>query len=72
MTREKRKKINFSNIKKLYKYIYPHRVKFYIGIIFLLLNSLTVLIFPKLIGDLVKASQTSHYEINKIAIWLII
>ena len=72
MNRKKRKKIDLSNIKKLYKYIHPHRVKFYIGIIFLLLNSITVLIFPKLIGDLVKASETSNYEINKIAIWLII
>ena len=53
MKREKKSKLNFNSIKKLYKYIYPYKTRFYIGLIFLLLTSLASLYFAELIGELV-------------------
>ena len=67
-----KRRLNFKSIKKLYKYIYPYRTKFYIGLIFLLLTSLSSLYFAELIGELVKVATESQKKINKIALLLVL
>ena len=63
---------NLNNFKKLYAYIHPYKNQFYIGIIFLLLSSISSLIFPKLVGELVDGAIISETKIDTIAIWLLI
>lgn len=72
MKEQSREKLNFSNLRKLYKYISPYKTKFYIGIVFLLLTSIASLIFPELIGQLVEGATISQTNINQTAIWLVI
>jgi len=72
MKKEKRKKLNISSLRKLYKYVKPYKTRFYIGLVFLLLTSIAALIFPKLVGDLVDGSNISDSKINTIAIYLLI
>lgn len=67
-----KKKVNFSSLIKLYKYIKPYKTRFYTGIGFLLLTSFASLIFPKLVGDLIDGSSQSVEKINQIAIYLLI
>ncbi|MCH8553845.1 MAG: ATP-binding cassette domain-containing protein [Schleiferiaceae bacterium] len=45
------------NLVQLYTYIKPYRVQFALGLLFLMLSSLSNLAFPKLIGDLVNGAQ---------------
>lgn len=42
---------------KIFSYIRPYRTKFIIGMIFLLLSSLTMLTFPALLGAMIDAAQ---------------
>ena len=72
MNKNKKRKISFNSLKKLYKYIKPYKTRFYTGIVFLLLTSFTSLIFPKLVGDLIDGSSQSVEKINQIAIYLLI
>ena len=72
MNKTQKKKVNFSSLIKLYKYIKPYKTRFYTGIIFLLLTSFASLIFPKLVGDLIDGSSQSVEKINQIAIYLLI
>ena len=72
MNKTQKKKVNFSSLIKLYKYIKPYKTRFYTGIVFLLLTSFTSLIFPKLVGDLIDGSSQSVEKINQIAIYLLI
>jgi len=72
MKKEKRKKLDISSLRKLYKYVRPYKTRFYIGLVFLLLTSIAALIFPKLVGDLVDGSNISDSKINTIAIYLLI
>ena len=63
---------NFNSIKKLYKYIYPYKTRFYIGLIFLLLTSLSSLYFAELIGELVKVATESQKKIDTTALSLVV
>ena len=72
MNKTQKKKVNFSSLIKLYKYIRPYKTRFYTGIGFLLLTSFASLIFPKLVGDLIDGSSQSVEKINQIAIYLLI
>ena len=45
-------KKNFQSAAPLLRYLLPHKFKFFLGIVFLLLTSATALIFPKLMGGL--------------------
>ena len=72
MNKTQKKKVNFSSLIKLYKYIKPYKTRFYTGIGFLLLTSFASLIFPKLVGDLIDGSSQSVEKINQIAIYLLI
>ena len=72
MKKDKKRKISFNSLKKLYKYIHPYKTSFYIGLVFLLLTGFASLIFPKLVGDLVDGSSSSPDKIDQIAIYLFI
>jgi ABC transporter fused permease/ATP-binding protein len=72
-------KINKSNLKKvlrLLRYVKPYRTKFFFGLAFLLLSSITSLAFPAAMGKLIDAATGTLSEgiftnINTIAIVLI-
>lgn len=56
-------KLSKATIKKamrIFSYLKPYRFKFAIGLIFLLLSSLTSMVFPGLMGKLVDASAASE------------
>lgn len=56
-------KLNKASIKKaegLLAYMKPYRWKFYVGLIFLFVSSLTGLAFPALLGAMVDAAQGKH------------
>lgn len=61
---------NTKRLARLFKFIYPYKTLFSIGLIFLLLSSFASLIFPALLGDLVNGVNKDVNEINKIAILL--
>ena len=58
---------------RLFGFLKPHKLEFSIGLIFLLLSTLTSLIFPALMGNLVDAANESVVNnINQIALWLLL
>jgi ABC-type multidrug transport system fused ATPase/permease subunit len=63
-------KINKNSLKKtlrIFEYTGNHRWKLYLGLVFLLLTSVTALIFPLMLGDLVKSVEKGNFStINKI------
>lgn len=68
-------KLNKSNLKRslrLFNYIGPHKWKLAIGIIFLGLTGVTALLFPKLMGDLIKTADFSVEDINTMGMWLLV
>ncbi len=70
-----RKKITLSGLKnafRLYSYIRPYRLVYFLGLIFLFGSSLTSLAFPKLLGDLVNAGNEGNLaeNLNRIALLL--
>ncbi len=69
-------KLNKEALKKslrLYRYIGPHKWKLYLGMFFLLLTGGTALIFPLMLGSLVKTVELQDFsKINEIGIFLII
>ncbi len=75
MTEIKKKKISKSSLKEaaqLYRFIKPYRFEFYLGMVALVGSSLTMLVFPKLLGDLVNAGSSGLLaeKINGIALLL--
>ncbi|RRO12491.1 ABC transporter ATP-binding protein [Flavobacteriaceae bacterium 14752] len=68
-------KLNKSNLKRslrLFNYIGPHKWKLAIGMIFLGLTGVTALLFPKLMGDLIKTADFSVEDINTMGMWLLV
>src|ERR1022692_645044 len=69
-------KITAASLKKatrLFSYIGPHKWKFYLGLVFLLLTGGTALLFPLMLGNLVKTVEKKDFtQINEIGIYLII
>ena len=63
-------KINKNSLKKtlrIFEYTGNHKWKLYLGLVFLLLTSATALIFPLMLGDLVKSVEKGNFStINKI------
>lgn len=56
---------------RLFRYIGPYKVRFGIGLFFLLLTGATALIFPELMGRLVDSAKDSDYDTaNNIALLL--
>lgn len=71
-----KKKITWAgliNLFKLYKYIYPYRFTYLLGLLFLLGSSSAGLVFPKLVGDMVSVGSQGNVqqEINRIALLLL-
>ncbi|NOZ46267.1 MAG: ATP-binding cassette domain-containing protein [Chlorobi bacterium] len=71
-----KKKVTTQNLKKLlklFRFVKPQFRPFIIGLFFLLLSSLTNLIFPALMGELLDSAQNKVVsEINRIAIFLLL
>lgn len=65
---------SLKKILQLYAYIRPYRWRFLLGLFFLILSSLANLIFPKLLGDLVDASQLDDFisAINRTGLFLVL
>lgn len=75
MSEVEKKKITREGLRnafKLFKYIKPFQGQYYIGMFFLLGSTLTSLIFPKLLGDLVNAAnkEAVSRSLNEVAILL--
>ncbi|MBL7968276.1 MAG: ATP-binding cassette domain-containing protein [Prolixibacteraceae bacterium] len=75
MSEVEKKKITREGLRnafKLFKYIKPFQGQYYIGMIFLLGSTITSLIFPKLLGDLVNAAnkEAVSRSLNEVAILL--
>ena len=69
-------KINKDSVKKslrLFKYIGKHKWKLYLGMFFLLLTGGTALLFPMMLGGLVKTIEQKDFsKINEIGFYLIL
>lgn len=68
-------KLSKENLKKslrLFKYIGPHKWKLALGMLFLGLTGATALLFPKLMGDLIKTADFSLEDINQMGLWLLL
>ena len=60
---EPKRKLNRSSLKELgvlLRYLRPYRGIFFVGMVFLLLSSLTTLVFPRVIGELVDTALRSE------------
>lgn len=71
-----KKRISWTGLKnlfKLYKYLYPYRFTYLLGLFFLLGSSGAGLVFPKLVGDMVNVGSQGNVqgEINQIALILL-
>jgi ABC transporter fused permease/ATP-binding protein len=69
-------KINKTSLKKamrLFQYVGKHKWKLHLGLVFLLFTGATALVFPWMLGDLIKSVEVKHFDkINQIGIYLII
>ena len=64
---------NLGKVRRIIAYFRPHRAKYFLGLFFLFLTSITALIFPKLIGDMIDtAEQAMLSDIDRVAIGLLI
>ncbi len=68
-------KQSLKNLLVLYKYLKPHRVKFFLGLSFLLISTLAFLLIPSYLGQLIDAAKEplkkgDFSEIDKIALGL--
>jgi len=73
-SKEAKKKITKASLIKslrLFKYIKPYFGTFLVGMIFLVLSSLSSMVFPYLSGMLVDAADSEFSEINNIALALL-
>jgi len=62
----------FKRLLRLFSFVRPQRNVFILGLFFLLLSSLTTLIFPMLLGDLLDSATTGTMDsINRIGIILL-
>ncbi|MFC3880124.1 ABC transporter ATP-binding protein [Algoriphagus namhaensis] len=73
---EKRKlnKQNFAKIRGIFRFLVPYKWAFILGLVFLLLSSLTLLTFPFVAGKLIDAAQGTEWivnDINSIALMLL-
>lgn len=69
-------KVNKTSLKKalrIFKYTGKHKWKLYLGMVFLLLTGGTALLFPMMLGNLIKTIEQKDFStINDIGIYLII
>src|SRR5690606_22014592 len=70
--KEKVSKEAWKKSARLFSYLGPFKVRFGIGLLFLLLTGATALIFPELMGRLVDSAKESDYETaNNLALILV-
>lgn len=61
----------FKRLLRLFRFVKPQQGFFITGLVFLILSSLTTLVFPALLGDLLDAAQTGTLDsINRLGIIL--
>ncbi len=72
LPKTKLSKENLKRSLRLFKYIGPHKWKLVIGMVFLGLTGATALLFPKLMGDLIKTADFSSEDINRMGLWLLV
>ncbi|RMG79421.1 MAG: ATP-binding cassette domain-containing protein [Bacteroidetes bacterium] len=66
-------KENWKKAMKIFGFLKPYRLKYFLGMIFLFLTGGAALVFPYLMGDLVDAgSAASAEQINQVALLLMI
>lgn len=73
---EKRKlnKQNLGKLKGIFRFVWPYRANFFLGMLFLLLSSLTLLTFPFVAGKLIDTASGKDWflsDINSIALVLL-
>lgn len=76
-TEQKSAKINrqgLKNVFKLYRFLKPYRVKFGIGLLFLLISSTSGLFFPKFLGQMVDLGNQGRMtsDITKVGVLLVL
>ncbi|RYZ50594.1 MAG: ABC transporter ATP-binding protein, partial [Sphingobacteriales bacterium] len=72
---DKKVKVNRDALKKslrLFRFIKPYKGYFITGLVFLLLSSATTLVFPKLLGDILKVveNKLSAGSLNELTLLL--
>jgi ABC transporter fused permease/ATP-binding protein len=66
-------KDTLSKTARIFTYFRPHRWKYFVGLIFLVLTSAVALVFPMLMGKLINAANADVLDkINEIALWLLL
>ncbi len=69
-------KINATSLKKslrLFKFVGSHKWKLYLGLVFLMFTGATALLFPWMLGDLIKSLELKDFaKINNIGTYLIL
>jgi ATP-binding cassette subfamily B protein len=65
-------KFNFSGFKetlKLFKFLVPYKAQYALGIVMLILSTLTTLTFPVLVGEMTKVlERKSEFSLNEVAL----
>src|SRR5688572_26463038 len=74
---EEKRKLNKQNLSKLggiFQFLLPYKWTFFLGLVFLLFSSLTLLTFPFVAGKLIDTAQGTSWivsDVNSIA-WILI
>jgi ABC transporter fused permease/ATP-binding protein len=63
---------SLKNAARIFNFFKPHKAKFFLGLIFLFLTSLTALAFPLLMGRLIDSADAAFESINKYGLLLLI
>ena len=73
LPKSKINKDSLSKTSRIFTYFRPHRWKYFLGIVFLMLTSAVALVFPMLMGKLINAANAEVLDkINEIALWLLL
>ena len=71
--KDKKNKVSLNKASRLFAYLKPHILEFYLGVLFLLLSTSASLIFPALMGELVDSAKSELVSnIDKIALTLLV
>ncbi|MES2794351.1 MAG: ABC transporter transmembrane domain-containing protein [Bacteroidota bacterium] len=66
-------KEGFKKLYTIFKYAYPYRIKYFLGLIALAFSIGTSLLFPKLLGEILAVlEKKSNYTINQVIVVLVI
>jgi ABC-type multidrug transport system fused ATPase/permease subunit len=68
MKKEKSKRVSKAALKRslrIFEYVYPYKLKFSLGLVFLFLSSATFMVFPGLLGRLMGGSEVSDSPIDR-------